>query len=269
MSADIIIKAQNLSSTSGVKYLLQNINWQVARGEQWVVFGANGCGKTTLLSIIAGYKGYSAGNLEVFGEKYREDNILSLRQRIGWVSSSFFDKCFHNESVLDIVLSGKFATLGLDFAVENRDIIHAKELLVSLGLKDKIKSCFNTLSKGERQNVLIARAFMNKPEILILDEPSTGLDVMARAKFLQTLNSIANDEQVTMIYVTHYPEEILPIFDHCLLLKNGAIYKQGLTADLLTNQEMSAFFEQDVQVLHKDNGGYSFVVTDEKELLLH
>ena len=256
MHEDVLIEAEGLMCKSGVKYLLQDINWQVARGEQWAVFGANGSGKTTLLSIIAGYKGYSAGKLRVFGEEYREDNILTLRQKIGWVSSSFFDKCFRDESVLDIVLSGKSATLGVDFLPENRDIIRAQELLVSLGLKEKIKSSFGLLSKGERQNVLIARAFMNEPEILILDEPGTGLDVIARADFLRTMQKMA-EKRVTTIYVTHYPEEILPFFDKCLLLKNGCIYKKGLTADLMNDEEMSRFFEQSVRVVKKEDG-YEF-----------
>lgn len=256
MSEEIVIEVENLACKSGVKYLLQNINWQVSRGEQWAVFGANGCGKTTLLSIIAGYKGYSSGKLRIFGEEYSEDNIFSLRQKIGWVSSSFFDKCFHDETVLDIVLSGKSAALGVDFLPENKDIIRAQELLRSLGLKEKIRCNFGMLSKGERQNVLIARAFMNDPEILILDEPGTGLDVIARADFLRTMEKMAAGK-VTTIYVTHYPEEILPIFDKCLLLKNGCVYKKGLTADLMNDEEMSRFFSRSLRVI-KNNNGYEF-----------
>lgn len=259
MPGEAVISIKNLSCLSGVRYLLNNINWQVKKGEQWVVFGRNGCGKTTLLSIIAGYKSYSKGILEVLGENYHADNILDIRKRIGWISSSFFDKCYQHESVMDIVLSGKFATMGVSFDLTNHDIIRAISLLESVGMKEKIKSSFDVLSKGERQNVLIARAFMNHPEILILDEPGTGLDVMARANLLKTVQRLAMREDTTTIYVTHYPEEILPSFEYCLLMKNGAVYKQGRTMDLLNSDEMSNFFDELVQVTQKEDG-YDFVM---------
>lgn len=248
---DIVIDAGKLSCLSGVRYLLKEVNWQVRRGEQWVVFGRNGCGKTTLLSIIAGYRGYSAGRLTVLGQTYTAENILQLRRGIGWISSSFFDKCYSRESVMAIVLSGKFATLGLDFDVRNEDVVRALDLLRSVGLENKAKASFDVLSKGERQNVLIARAFMNRPQILILDEPGTGLDVLARERLLCTIQKMAQQERVTVIYVTHYPEEILPSFKHCLLLKNGAVYKKGLTAELMTSEEMSRFLESRVEVAYR------------------
>lgn len=257
---DIVIDVKNLSCLSGVRYLLKEITWQVKQGEQWVVFGRNGSGKTTLLSIIAGYKSHSTGALKVLGQNYNEENILRLRKNIGWISNSFFDKCYHHESVMNIVLSGKFASLGVEFDITNADMVRAIRLLHSVGLAHKIKASFDVLSKGERQNVLIARAFMNKPQILILDEPGTGLDVMARENLLQTIQKLAQKDKVTTIYVTHYPEEILPSFDKCLLLKNGAVYKQGLTEELLTSAEMSRFFESDVSVTKRDNR-FEFVMT--------
>ena len=254
---EMVIDVKDLSAQSGVRYLLKHITWQVRRGEQWVVFGRNGCGKTTLLSIIAGYKSYSEGSLQVLGQTYTADNILDLRQSIGWISSSFFDKCYQHEAVLEIVLSGKFATLGVDFDLNDDDIRRAIHLLKSVGLEGKIKASFDSLSKGERQNVLIARAFMNKPQILILDEPGTGLDVLARESLLATIAQMAHEEQATTIYVTHYPEEILSSFDHCLLLKNGTVYKQGPARELLTSEEMSRFLESPVQVRSHD-GRYQF-----------
>ena len=169
MSEDVVINVKNLSCLSGSQFLLNNISWQVHKGEQWVVFGRNGCGKTTLLSIIAGYKSFSSGTLEIFGQSYNAANILELRRRIGWISSSFFDKYYHEEGVLDIVLSALSGTLGVPFDVSNAQMIKAKRLLIDLCLKDKIHATFDMLSKGERQHLLIARAFMTDPEILILE----------------------------------------------------------------------------------------------------
>lgn len=266
--AEILVNAENLSCQAGARYLLHDINWKIERGDQWVVFGRNGCGKTTLLSIIAGYKNFTGGKLEVFGDTYKEDNILNLRKRIGWISSSFFDKYYSSEAVLDIVLSGVFATLGLQFAVGNKDIKKAKQLLVEFGLKDKIQVPLDMLSKGERQQVLIARAFMASPEILILDEPGTGLDALARDQLLGTIQKLSETKKTTIIYVTHYPEEILPIFDKCLLLRSGVIYKIGKTQELFTSENISEFFEYPVKVV-KENDRYNFeIVADTFEKLL-
>lgn len=262
MSEETIIRVKNLSCLSGSQYLLNNISWQVNRGDQWVVFGRNGCGKTTLLSIISGYKSYTSGTLEVFGQNYSADNILDIRKRIGWISSSFFDKCYHEESVMDIVLSSLSGALGVPFDVENRHIAKAKRLLTDLGLRDKIYSTFDMLSKGERQHVLIARAFMTDPEILILDEPGTGLDVLAREKLLVTIKELATASDTTIIYVTHYPEEILPFFDKTLLLRNGAVYKIGATKDLFTTEVMSDFFDYPAEIKYA-NERYNFSISSE------
>ena len=260
--SEILVNAENLSCQAGATFLLHDINWKIKRGEQWVVFGRNGCGKTTLLSIIAGYKNFTDGKLEIFGDTYKASNILTLRQKIGWVSSSFFDKYYSSESVLDIVLSGKFATLGLQFAVDNTDIKKAKQMLKAFGLKDKIMAPLDMLSKGERQQVLIARAFMSSPEILILDEPGTGLDALARDQLLGTIEMLAINGNTTIIYVTHYPEEILPIFDKCLLLRSGLIYKIGATQDLFTSESISEFFEYPVEVIKRDDR-YTFEIAGE------
>lgn len=105
MSSETIVEVKNLSCLSGSQFLLNNISWTIKQGEQWIVFGRNGCGKTTLLSIVAGYKQFSSGKLTVFGQSYSAENILDIRKQIGWISSSFFDKYYHEEAVLDIVLS--------------------------------------------------------------------------------------------------------------------------------------------------------------------
>lgn len=246
--AETMIKATGLSCKSGYKYLLKDINWEVKKGEHWVVFGMNGSGKTTLLSIISGFKQPTSGSLEVFGQPYSQANILALRKRIGWVSSSFFDRFYTQEAALDIVLSGKFGTMSLDFDITSRDIRRAKKLLSELHLADKMNQPFHTMSKGERQNVLIARALLFEPEILVLDEPCTGLDVMARAHLLKTVADLAEHTEVTIIYVTHYTEEIMGIFNQALLLKQGHVYAQGETSVLFTQRQMSDFLGYPVQI---------------------
>lgn len=245
-----VVRLNDLTCLAGNNALLSNIDWSVKKGEHWVVFGMNGSGKTTLLSIIAGFRDYSAGSVEVFGSPYTEENILEKRKRVGWISSSFFDKYYQRESVLNIVLSGISGKLGMNrWDVTNEDIKRAKRLLVELGLKEKMHRTFDLLSKGERQNVLIARALITDPELLILDEPGTGLDVFAREYMLATVKALAEDSKRTIIYVTHYTEEILNIFDKCLLLKNGKIYATGPSENLFTDEKMSEFLDYPARVV--------------------
>lgn len=244
---DPIIKIKDLSYKSGYAYLLRDINWEVKQGEHWVVFGLNGSGKTTLLSIIAGYKRQTHGFLQQFGKTCDGRNIFDIRRRIGWVSSSFFDKCMNCESALHIVLSGLSGTLGLDSKISNQQVKRAKRLLQLFHLGDKIDYPFDILSKGERQNVLIARALLPQPEILILDEPSTGLDVLAKEYMLSVVRELAANTPITMIYVTHYAEEIQPLFQRSLLLKRGRIYAKGKTEELFQDETLSGFLEYPVQ----------------------
>ena len=247
-----VIEFDKVSCKAGYKYLLRDISWQVAPGEHWVVFGANGSGKTTLLSIIAGFKHYTAGCVKVFGENFSNDNILAIRKRIGWVSSSFFDKYYSKESALHIVLSGRNGTLGLDDDITLEDVWLAKTLLAELQLGDKINRTFDMLSKGERQNVLIARALIGGPEILILDEPCTGLDVYNRSYLFSTIEELSKEKHLSIIYVTHYAEEITPLFQKALLLKNGHIFAAGDTSAVFNDQTIGELLGYPVEIRQED-----------------
>lgn len=252
--SDQIIRMQKLCYRIGQKYLLRDIDWQLQRGEHCVVFGLNGSGKTTLLSVAAGYKTATSGCLQVFGQDYTADNILDNRRRIGLVSNSYFDRYYRQESALDIVLSGALGTLGLDFDIDDGDVQLALELLRQVGLSDRIGQPYGAMSKGERQNVLIARALMAKPELLVLDELCSGLDVLARERVLGTVQGLADAGEMTIVYVTHYTEEILPCFETTLLLKKGRIYASGDSRKLLTSAQMSQFLEEAV-VIERDQRG--------------
>ena len=254
MDMEPIIQVEKLCCQSGNRYLLRDINWQVNRGEQWVVFGLNGSGKTTLLSIIAGYKSHTSGIVKVFGEEFTQENVLAIRKRIGWVSSSYFDKYYTRESALDIVLSGLCGTLGKDSTVKPDDYIRAKALLKEWNMDRKFDLPFYTMSKGERQNVLIARALISNPEILVLDEPGTGLDVLAREQLLRKISVFAEENNLTIIYVTHYPEEILPVFDKCLVLQRGKMADIGPLQEVMSTERLSHTLETDVVMQYMQDG---------------
>ncbi len=248
----MIIKATELGYKAGHKFIIKDINLEIKPKEHWVVFGLNGCGKTTLLSMIAGYKTNSNGLLEIFDAELTDQNMLDIRSKIGFVSSSFLDNYYTCEVVLDIVLSGKFGTLGLQNNITDADVIRALEFLTQLGLRSKTGFPYDLLSKGERQKVLIARALIAEPKLLILDEPCSGMDILSREYILNTITDLAADSDVTIIFVTHYTEEILPIFTKGLLLKNGQIHSQGVIEEVFSEANMTDFFNCSTKVTWHD-----------------
>lgn len=200
----------------------------------------------------------------MFGEEYNKENTLELRKKIGWVSSSFFDRYYHNESALNIVLSGLFGTLGVSGIVTDEQMKKALNLMEELHLKKKENRIFATMSKGERQNVMIARALISNPEILVLDEPGNGLDVLAREYMLETVTKLAKERNITVLYVTHYVEEILPIFENAIMLKEGRIETMGKTKDIFTTEHLSEYFNHNIEILQKEDRYAAKLKTESK-----
>ncbi len=244
----IVVEARQLSFQTGNHAIVKNIDWTIQQGEHWVIFGMNGSGKTTLLSLLAGCLTPSGGELRVFGQPYDEQNVLTLGRRIGWVSGSFFKKYYSREAVLEIVLSGKLATLGLDSTLTSADVRKAKQLLAAFHLQKMAGHPFGLLSNGEQQGVLMARALMASPDILIMDEPTAGLDIFSRAYLLQIIQELAQATATTLLFVTHYAEEILPVFEHCLLLREGKTFALGDTRTVFSSDTLSAFIRYPVTV---------------------
>lgn len=269
MGDKIIVDVKKLNYKLGNRYLLKNIDWQIKRGENWILFGLNGCGKTTLLSIIAGFKGFIDGSVQVFGEQYTDENILKHRRRIAWISSSFFDRHYSSESVLNIVLSGLSGTFGLQNNITAQDVQKAKKLLQTLRINQYCNCPYNRLSKGERQNVLIARALMHDAELFILDEPCSGLDVSARDKMLHYIRILAKNPDITVIYVTHYAEEISEEFEHTLLMKNGRIVNKGDTVAVFSSKSMQDFLESEVKCSWQNGRLYMQFSDSEERRTVH
>jgi iron complex transport system ATP-binding protein len=249
----MIIDIKNVSWDRNEQKILQNINWTVQNGEHWCLLGLNGSGKTTLLNMINGYIWPTEGSMSVLDKKFGEFDLRELRKNIGWVSTSLQQKLYGSETALKIVLSGKFATIGLYDETNVEDVSHAENLMESLGCTALINRTYDTLSQGERQRVLIARALMASPKLLILDEPCTGLDVFAREQLLQMIAAVAAEKDApTIIYVTHHVEEILPCFTKTLLIKEGKVFAARETSDVLTSATMSDFFAVPVHIQRRD-----------------
>lgn len=245
----MIIEMENVSWRRGSNNILQNINWRVEQGEHWAVMGLNGSGKTTLLNIINGYIYPSSGEVTVLGKRFGKCNLQELRKEIGWVSSSLQENLYKNETALEIVLSGKNATIGLVHTPEKEDEVNGERLLDKLGCSHLIDRPYRTFSQGEKQKVIIARALINNPKLLILDEPCTGLDILAKEQLLATIDRLSREKNApTLIYVTHRIEEILPTFKNILMLRRGKVYKVGSTREILTDFNLTDFLETPVQV---------------------
>lgn len=249
-----MIQLQNVSVYRNKKQILQDVSWKVEKGENWCILGLNGSGKTSLLNVINGYLYPNEGKVVILGEKFGKTLIGELRKKIGYVSFSMQEQIRGFDSVLSIVLSGKFASIGLYEAVEKADVEKAYKFLTFLNIDHLADTSFDLLSQGERQRVIIARALMASPQILILDEPCNALDILAREELLHFIQKIAEAENApTLIYVTHHVEEILPCFDHTLLMKQGQVYESGLTKDLLTEEKLSSFYGRPVSVQYEQN----------------
>ncbi|NIK77419.1 iron complex transport system ATP-binding protein [Paenibacillus castaneae] len=249
----MIIDIHNVSWDREGKQVLKNINWTVQEGEHWCLLGLNGSGKTTLLNMINGYIWPTVGSMSVLGRTFGEYDLRELRKSIGWVSTSLQQKLYGSETAIKIVLSGKYATIGLYDHIDAEDVEKAESLMKKLGCAALIKRTYDTLSQGERQRVLIARALMAAPKLLILDEPCTGLDVFAREQLLQMIASVAPQQDApTIIYVTHHVEEILPCFSRTLLLKEGQVFAAEQTSDVLTSTKMGEFFGVAVDIERRD-----------------
>ncbi|MGO4544365.1 ABC transporter ATP-binding protein [Paenibacillus sp. 2TAB23] len=249
----MIIDIQSVSWDRSSERILKDIHWQVKSGEHWCLLGLNGSGKTTLLNMINGYIWPTEGRMSILGKTFGEFDLRELRKSIGWVSTSLQQKLYGSETAIKIVLSGKFATIGLYDQTDARDQKKAEELMESLGCTALMNRTYDTLSQGERQRVLIARALMASPKLLILDEPCTGLDVFAREQLLHMVASVAKeDESPTIIYVTHHVEEILPCFTKTLLIKEGQVFAANDTSEVLTSGLMSEFFSVPVEIERRE-----------------
>ncbi|WP_270993224.1 ABC transporter ATP-binding protein [Listeria seeligeri] len=237
------------------KTILSDINWVVTDKENWAILGLNGSGKTTLLQLLNGYLWPSSGKLQVLGHVFGQTSLPELRKSIGWVSNALDQQLKEFDLSEQIVLSGKFVSIGMYSKVSDAEIAAAKQLLTDCGGASLIGKAYKVLSQGERQVVLIARALMAQPKLLILDEPCNGLDLFAKERLLERIEQIAErTDSPTMLFVTHHTEEILPCFDNIILLRDGEITHRGKTEKLLTEPVLQAFYQKPVELIQIKEG---------------
>lgn len=267
MSEEKVLEIQGLSILRDGKEIVKKVDWSIDAGSQWVILGANGSGKTSLLSSLTGYLTPSDGNVRVLGQTYGESDWRELRKSIGLVSSTVRQMIPDYEKALDIVVSGLFGMIDLWGKVNPADKARAMEILrqiESLHLADRT---WQVLSQGERQRILIGRALIQRPKVLILDEPCAGLDPVAREHFLQFIEKLGTGKRSpSLVLVTHHVEEITPVFSHVLLMKAGEAVASGPKKKILNSKTLSEAFSARVSVSHW-KGRYSMTVTPSKKIL--
>ncbi|MFE4707607.1 ABC transporter ATP-binding protein [Peribacillus simplex] len=253
-----VISLKNISWIRQKEMIIKDVSWTIQEGEHWALVGRNGSGKSTLLNMISGYLWPTKGSLSVLGETFGRVNLQELRKHIGIVSSSLSERFSSTVECEEVVVSGKYASIGLYEKTEEEDFKKAAELMKMLGILDLKAKNYGICSQGEKQKVLIARALMANPKLLILDEPCNGLDLLSREAFLESIETLAHLQNgPTLIYVTHHIEEILPIFNKTLLLKNGEVYAQGNKEELLNSATLSNFFNVPLEA--QSEGGRTYV----------
>ena len=244
------ITLENVTLSRQNKTLLKDITWKVNKGEHWAILGLNGSGKTSLLKLITAEYWTSQGNVEVLGNKFGGTDISNMRTKIGIVGSFIAERLSPHMVAEKIVLTGKYKSSILYTEYGEKELNEARQMLISIGGEHLLGRIYASLSQGEKQLLLIARSLMEEPEILILDEATSGLDLFAREKLLRQIEQITTlPKAPTILYVTHHAEEITRSFTHVLLLKKGQIIAEGPKNEVLTETILSDFYDQKVSIV--------------------
>lgn len=233
----------------GSAVILDRISWSVARGEHWIILGANGSGKTSLLSALTGYLTPTSGEVELLSQRYGRTDWRELRKRVGLVSSAIRQMMAPDEPALQTVISGKYAMIDFWGDIRPADRRRGNEILRQIECQALAARPWLYLSQGERQRVLIGRALMARPALLILDEPCAGLDPAAREHFLRFIQRLGRSRNApTLVLVTHHVEEIMPVFSHVLILKQGRVMASGPRAKILSSRALSQAFSESIRL---------------------
>ncbi|MEW6303321.1 MAG: ABC transporter ATP-binding protein [Verrucomicrobiota bacterium] len=249
-----ILEVSQLTIRRNNVAILQDVSWRVERGQHWVILGANGSGKTSLLSSLTGYLPPTLGAITVLGRTYGRADWRELRKHIGIVSSSVRQMMADSEPALESVVSGKYAMIDYWGRVTPADRRQGLRILKQIECEYLATRPWLYLSQGERQRVLIGRALMAKPKLLILDEPCAGLDPVAREHFLQFLQRLGSRRGApTLILVTHHVEEIQPVFTHVLVLKQGRVLRAGTKDECLTSGTLSSAFANRIRLQRRSH----------------
>jgi len=243
-----VLSLRGVQRTIDGARLLRDVDWEVRPGQRWVVLGPNGSGKTTLVRIATMWDHPSAGAVELLGERLGRTDVRRLRARVGFTSAAMAAMLRPSLTAAEVVMTAKHAALAPWWhAYDADDARRAQAALERVGCGDRLDQRFGTLSSGEQQRVLLARALSMEPGVIVLDEPNAGLDLAGREQLIVTLSGLAADpETPPMVLVTHHTDEIPDGFTHALLLRDGAVLAEGPMDETLTSKNLSECFGLDL-----------------------
>jgi iron complex transport system ATP-binding protein len=246
----MILRLSGVSVRRSGRTILGPLDWSVGPGERWVVIGSNGSGKTTLAQVASTYLWPTTGTVEVLGETIGRVDARELRRRIGYAGAGLEAAIDPALSAVDVVVTARHAALGPwwhTFTDEDRRRAH--QLLAEIGAGGLADRPFGLLSTGERRRVQIARALMPDPDLLILDEPGSSLDLGARETLVRDLAGLAERTRpAAIVLVTHHLEEIPRGFRHALVMGDGRSIAAGAIGDALTGPALSVAFGMPIDV---------------------
>ena len=228
--AQTLIRLENVNVSYNGAPVLQGIDWTVRAGERWALLGPNGAGKTTLLSLILGDNPQAYANeIALFGRRRGSgESIWEIKRRIGWVATELHLYYPFHATGFDVVCSGFFDSVGLYRRCSPQQREQAQTWMVRLGISNYADAAFRRLSEGEQRMVLIARALVKQPQLLVLDEPCQGLDAHNRDRVLEIIDSIGDHLNAAIIYVTHEADELPDTTTHVIKLDAGRVASKGM-----------------------------------------
>jgi len=239
-----VLRLEGIHRQVDGNHILRGIDWRVDRGQHWVILGPNGSGKTTLIRIASMWLHPTAGTVTVLGQELGRTDVRTLRRRIGFASAAMAEMLRPDLRVIDVVMTAENAALEPWWHIyDDESHTRAHLALQRLGLNEMADRRFGTLSSGERQRVLLARALSIDPGLILLDEPTAALDLAGRERLMTTLADLASDTEIPpIVLVTHHVEEIPAGFTHALMMRGGMAMASGPLDEVLTSANLSDCF---------------------------
>lgn len=247
-----IFRLDSVDFVRDSRQILTDIDVTVRAGERWALIGPNGAGKSTILSMCGAVTHPTRGSVHVLGRKLGRVDIRELRESIGHVDPRH--PLSSPLTVRQVILTGATGTTELMPRWHPDDVTQARadELIQMLGLSGLEAATWPTMSQGERGRALIGRALLPDPPLLLLDEPSTGLDVAAREQFLTTIDELHRERpDLATILVTHHLEELPMTTTHAMLVKHGRLHASGPVREVLTTDRVSECFDHPIEIEHR------------------
>jgi iron complex transport system ATP-binding protein len=256
---DAALRLAAIRFVRGDTTILDDVDVVVRPGERWLLLGPNGCGKTSLLRIAALYEHPSSGVVEVLGERLGATDVRVLRRRIGFVSAALSDQLRPTLSAFDAVRTARYGALEPWWHhYTPDDDARARDCLATMGVDRLADHALVTLSSGERSRVLLARALMNEPAVVLLDEPAAGLDLAGREQLVDALDHFAGEPGAPpLIVVTHHVEDVPTSLTHAMLMRAGRIVTTGPLDAVLTAAHLSETFGLELRLDRRGDGRFS------------